>query len=202
MARPTDPAPAGSGEELALPRGGAFSPSPHLTSPTKSDPPTARGNSNQPTTETRQTVTERLQSVCPECGTPYTRDDNTAACPDCYPSRTTRPNHYGRGSSTARGYDERWRRLSLQARRLSPQCADCGATDDLSADHSAEAWRRREQGLTIRLQDIDVVCLRCNAERGAARGARGDRHESWRTRELAALVDELDREDDELDPRG
>ena len=43
------------------------------------------------------------------------------------------------------------------------------------------------------------MCLRCNAERGAARGALGDRHESWRTRELAALVDELDREDDELD---
>jgi hypothetical protein len=41
-----------------------------------------------------------------------------------------------------------------------------------------------------------------NAERGAARGALGDRHESWRTRELAALVDELDREDDLDDPRG
>ena len=149
-------------------------------------------------TESRQAVTERLQSVCPDCGTPYERDDNTAACPECKPSRTTRPNHYGRGSSTARGYDERWRRLSVQARRLSPQCADCGAVEDLSADHSAEAWRRREQGLTIRLQDIDVVCLRCNAERGAARGALGDRHESWRTRELAALVDEFDREDDEL----
>lgn len=143
-------------------------------------------------------MTERLQSVCPDCGTPYERDDNTAACPECKPSRTTRPNHYGRGSSTARGYDERWRRLSVQARRLSPQCADCGSVEDLSADHSAEAWRRREQGLTIRLQDISVVCLRCNAERGAARGALGDRHESWRTRELAALVDEFDREDDEL----
>lgn len=142
--------------------------------------------------------TERLRSVCPECGSPYTRDDTTAACPECHPARTTRPNHYGRGSSTARGYDERWRRLSLQARRLSPQCADCGSVDDLSADHSAEAWRRREQGLTIRLQDVDVVCLRCNAERGAARGALGDRHESWRSRELAALVDELDRDDDEL----
>ena len=143
-------------------------------------------------------MTDRLPSACPECGTAYTRDDNTAACPECKPSRGTRPSHYGRGSSTARGYDERWRRLSLRARRLSPQCADCGAVDNLSADHSAEAWRRREQGLTIRLEDIDVVCLRCNAERGAARGARAGEHEAWRTRELAALVDELDREDDEL----
>lgn len=140
-------------------------------------------------------MTERLQSVCPECGTPYTRDDTTAACPECKPSRTTRPNHYGRGSSTSRGYDQKWRRLSERARRMSPQCADCGSVHDLSADHSEEAWRRREAGLSIRLEDIDVVCLRCNAERGAARGERSGAHEQWRTRELAALVDELERED-------
>lgn len=181
--------------------GGALSLSPHLTFQQRAghDQRAVTATHQQPTTtETSRAVTEteRLRSVCPECGTPYTRDDTTAACPECHPARTTRPNHYGRGSSTARGYDERWRRLSLQARRLSPQCADCGATDDLSADHSAEAWRRREQGLTIRLQDIDVVCLRCNAERGAARGALWDRHDLWRTRELAALVDELDREDE------
>lgn len=142
----------------------------------------------------------RLRSVCPECGNPYERDDNTAACPECKPSRGTRPSHYYRGSSTARGYDQKWRRLSERARRLSPQCEDCGSVDDLTTDHSTEAWKRRELGLSIRLRDVAVVCRRCNSERGAARGERGAQHDQWRTHQLAQLVDELDREDDEDGP--
>lgn len=143
-------------------------------------------------------MTERLPSVCPECGGVYERDDNTAACPECKPARTSRPNHYGRGSSTARGYGYSWRKLSERARRLSPQCEDCGAVEDLTTDHSAEAWRRHELGKTIRLRDVSVVCRRCNSERGAARGARGSDHQKWERPDLHQLADELDREDDEL----
>lgn len=68
--------------------------------------------------------------------------------------------------------------------------------DDLTTDHSAEAWQRHELGLSIRLRDVAVVCRRCNAERGAARGERGAQHEQWRTHRLAQLVDEFT--DDEL----
>src|SRR5699024_12097554 len=76
------------------------------------------------------------------CSSDLERDDTTAACPGCKPSRTTRPNHYRRGSSTARGYDERWRRLSVQARRLSPQCADCGSVEDRSEERRVgKEWR-------------------------------------------------------------
>lgn len=67
------------------------------------------------------------------------------------------------------GYDDTWRALSRRARRLQPWCSDCGTVEDLTADHSPEAWRRREAGLVIRLTDVDVVCRSCNSRRGRAR---------------------------------
>lgn len=73
-------------------------------------------------------------------------------------------------SSSARGYDYAWSQLSKRARKLQPFCSDCGRTDDLTADHSPEAWDRKRRGLIIRLQDIAVVCRACNTRRGAARG--------------------------------
>lgn len=70
----------------------------------------------------------------------------------------------------ARGqYDWRWQRLSEKARRLQRFCSDCGATENLTADHSPEAWERKRRGLVIRLRDIDVVCGTCNRKRGDAR---------------------------------
>lgn len=78
-------------------------------------------------------------------------------------------------TSTARGYDNKWRRLSERARRLQPFCSDCGATENLTCDHSPEAWERKARGLEIRLQDVDVVCDPCNQKRGAARGQRARR---------------------------
>lgn len=144
-------------------------------------------------------MTDRLPTVCPDCGRVYERDDTTAACPDCKPVRTARPNHYARGSATARGYGYAWRKLSERARRLSPQCEDCGATTDLTADHSAEAWLRHERGQVVRLRDVAVVCRRCNAERGAARGARGHEHARWERPDLAQLAQELEDDDDRLE---
>ncbi len=68
-----------------------------------------------------------------------------------------------------RGYDSEWERLSKKARKLQPFCSDCGATEDLQADHSPEAWTRRAAGKPIRLKDVDVVCGPCNIGRGQAR---------------------------------
>lgn len=65
-------------------------------------------------------------------------------------------------SNKALGYDHRWRRLSERARRVQPFCSDCGTPDDLTTDHSPEAWQRR---LPIRLQDVYVV----GRKRGRAR---------------------------------
>lgn len=101
---------------------------------------------------------------CLDCGVPT---DTGTRCPVCRP-----PDH--QLSAHQRGYDAAWRRLSKQARRLQPFCTDCGATDDLTVDHSREAWERRAQGLAIRLEDVTTVCRSCNARRGRARPTPGD----------------------------
>jgi 5-methylcytosine-specific restriction endonuclease McrA len=98
---------------------------------------------------------------CVECGEP----SPTTRCPE-HTKHRSRP-------STALGYDWTWQKLSKRARRLQPFCSDCGAADDLTADHTPEAWRRRNAGLPIRLEDVDVVCRGCNARRGRARPTGG-----------------------------
>ena len=100
--------------------------------------------------------------TCLECGTPCLE----SRC-DEHKLKDSRP----KPAAATAAYDAQWRRLSAQARRLQPFCSDCGTTEDLQADHSVEAWERRERGLAIRLEDIEVVCGPCNRRRGAARGA-------------------------------
>lgn len=113
---------------------------------------------------------------CLDCGEPST-GTRCKPCADTH-RRATRNDYQRRAragarlpaSSTQQGYNSRWKRLSARARRLQPFCVDCGATEDLQADHSPEAWERKRRGLPIRLKDIDVVCRSCNVARGAARG--------------------------------
>lgn len=103
---------------------------------------------------------------CIDCGEP----SPTTRCPDHQPTQT-RP-------SRAAGYDAAWDRLSRRARRLQPFCSDCGTRDDLTCDHSPEAWRRKNAGLPIRLTDVDVVCRPCNSRRGRARPTGVGAHEA------------------------
>lgn len=77
-------------------------------------------------------------------------------------------------STTERGYGHRWQKLSQRARRIQPFCSDCGTTENLTADHSPEAWERYYAGKTIPLSMIEVVCGECNNRRGPARPG-GDR---------------------------
>ncbi len=72
-------------------------------------------------------------------------------------------------SASERGYDTTWHRLSKRARKLQPWCSDCGATDDLTTDHTVKAWARKAAGKAIRLRDVEVVCRPCNSRRGARR---------------------------------
>jgi len=104
-----------------------------------------------------------LLKACTECGEPSDR----AKCREHRP-KDRKP------SARTRGYDAAWDQLSKRARRLQPFCTDCGTTDDLTVDHSEQAWTRKEAGLPIRLEDVDVVCRSCNARRGAARPGRVD----------------------------
>ncbi|WP_281711780.1 hypothetical protein [Dermacoccus nishinomiyaensis] len=68
-----------------------------------------------------------------------------------------------------RGYDAQWDRVSREARRRQPWCSDCGGDGDLTADHTPEAWRRKAQGLAVRVEDVEVVCGPCNVRRGSSR---------------------------------
>lgn len=73
-------------------------------------------------------------------------------------------------SPRRRGYDSAWDRLSKRARRLQPFCSVPGCmSTDLTVDHTEEAWKRKAAGKTIRLRDVQVLCRRHNAEKGAAR---------------------------------
>lgn len=101
-------------------------------------------------------------SVCLGCGEPT----EGTRCPEC---RREHERAQERPGATARGYDAAWERLSRQARRLQRFCTDCGATEDLTVDHSPEAWRRQARGLSIRLCDVQILCRSCNSRKGAAR---------------------------------
>src|SRR5699024_1568868 len=112
--------------------------------------------------------------ICGECGAPYTPTTaGRATCTACTgEGDRARPT---RGSTAQRGYGARWQRLSQRARRLQPFCLDCGTTQDLTTDHTPQAWKRQQEGKSIRLADVVVVCRPCNSERGAARGERSAR---------------------------
>lgn len=140
-------------------------------------------------------TTDRLPSVCPECGDVYERTDSYASCLICKPQRSQRPTPKRKSSSSRRGYGWQWRKLSERARSMSPQCEDCGRVDDLTTDHSVEAWERIEAGLPVRLEHVAVVCRPCNGERGAARGDGAAQHKRWERPDLAQLARELELED-------
>ena len=74
-----------------------------------------------------------------------------------------------RSSPTERGYGYAWRRLSERARKLQPWCSRCGTDENLSVDHLPSAWERHAQGKSIRLEDIDILCLSCNGSIGSSR---------------------------------
>lgn len=77
--------------------------------------------------------------------------------------------HHNRGTRLARGYDAAWIKLSRRARRIQPWCTRCGTTDNLTGDHTPQAWARKAAGLPIPLEDVDVLCAGCNASAGSSR---------------------------------
>lgn len=115
-----------------------------------------------------------VMNVCAECGDTYQEltDKHRGHCEDCYPE-LRKPHEEQRQrqqTTTELGYGWRWRKLSERARRYQDWCSDCGSPDDLTADHTPEAWQAYQSGRPISLDLIDVVCRRCNTDRGPARG--------------------------------
>lgn len=126
-------------------------------------------------------------------------------CIECDPGHRGKP----AGTPKERGYDTQWRRLSERARRIQPYCTDCGTTDDLTGDHSREAWRRKDAGLPIRLRDIDVVCRSCNSKRGQQRPGGSPPHTALptcageaKTRSHTGMIPEKEVQDHARRPEG
>lgn len=152
-----------------------------------------------------------LPSVCSTCGMVYSRSRESSKCLTCQPARKPerrterrRTRERERGSATARGYGKQWQALSEQARYLQPWCSDCHTDQDLTTDHSPEAWARHAAGKPVRLEDVDVVCRVCNGRRGDARDPEtADAHPTMGAdrRRLEALAEDLadvDLEDDDM----
>lgn len=110
-----------------------------------------------------------LPVPCLTCGESTTHGSRCEPCSGTHSTIRTAGKKWGKQNTTARGYGHDWQKLSERARRLQPFCEDCGTSEDLQTDHSPTAWRRRDQGLPIRLQDVAVVCGPCNRTRGQAR---------------------------------
>lgn len=107
---------------------------------------------------------------CLDCGEPTDAGTRCPACRTPHERQRAARADAARPTTAGRGYGAAWQRLSRRARKLQPWCEDCGSPEDLTTDHSPEAWRRQAAGLPIRLADVAVVCRSCNAARGAARG--------------------------------
>lgn len=110
----------------------------------------------------------RILRPCLSCGS-LTREESR--CEACATAAET-ARHRGRVKTQrerekdSRKYDTTWKKLSARARRIQRYCSDCGTHDDLTTDHSEEAWRAKAEGKPITLDLVDVVCRSCNAKRG------------------------------------
>lgn len=92
---------------------------------------------------------------CITCGEP----SPGTYCPGCRPADIRVRKVKGQAA-----YDPVWRKLSQRARRLQPWCEDCGATEDLTADHVLPKLDYPE--LVHAIENLAVRCRSCNSRRG------------------------------------
>lgn len=107
-----------------------------------------------------------MRRPCVDCGT---LSEHTRCAEHTVVHRAENRAPETKAPTRQRGYGTPWRKLSEKARRMQPFCIDCGTRDDLTADHSEQAWRRHNAGKPVRLADVEVCCRACNARRGRAR---------------------------------
>ncbi len=116
-----------------------------------------------------------LTKPCIACG--EDAEPGQSRCRDCRRPR----DRTGKPSASARGYDSRYRTIRSRALRMQPWC-ECGATTNLTVDHTPRSWELIKQGHRPSLEWfaeglLIVCCQPCNQRRGAARGARVTRQD-------------------------
>jgi len=75
-----------------------------------------------------------------------------------------------RGTTTQRGYDTAWQRLVAQAIDAQPWCTDCGIDRERAVATGNPLTGDHLRWPATSLEDIAVVCRRCNSIRGPLRG--------------------------------
>ena len=106
------------------------------------------------------------KKTCAGCFTNHPPQDLTRGrCRDCarsYDRAKMARRRARRGTTSERGYDNRYRELRRQAIAAHPYCADCGTTADLTADHIVPLSQGGDpHGALV------VRCRSCNSRRGA-----------------------------------
>jgi 5-methylcytosine-specific restriction endonuclease McrA len=84
-------------------------------------------------------------------------------CNRAYQREKSRRRRAANGTTSQRGYDAVHRKLGMIAIARHPYCADCGSTDDLTADHVVPT----SQGGKNVMSNYEVRCRRCNSSRAA-----------------------------------
>ncbi|NKY35436.1 HNH endonuclease [Nocardia speluncae] len=69
----------------------------------------------------------------------------------------------------------RWKKLSAKLRKLQPWCTECGATNDLCADHIIPVSERPE--LVYATENIQILCRRCNGRKSGSPPSEAQRAE-------------------------
>ena len=102
---------------------------------------------------------------CLDCG----QLTSGSRCADC---RLTTDNrrYQRRGTRQARGYDTPWERLVAQAIDAHPWCTDCGIDREQATGTSNPLTGDHLRWPATSLEDVEVVCRRCNSIRGPIRG--------------------------------
>lgn len=102
--------------------------------------------------------------LCPGCGVqmPY---PGRGPCEDC---RRERERARVRGTRRQRGYTDQWLQLVKVAIAQQPYCSACATTSDLTGDHRVPVSR----GGASTLENIEVLCRRCNSSKGSRLGRR------------------------------
>jgi 5-methylcytosine-specific restriction enzyme A len=89
---------------------------------------------------------------CASCGRTYPPPRRRGRCPTC-----ARDYERRKGSAHERGYTKQHRENAARVIAAHPWCVDCGATDDLCADHIVPL----SKGGTNRLNNYAVRCRGC-----------------------------------------
>lgn len=102
---------------------------------------------------------------CLDCGTLTTG----SRCQSCR-LVTDNSRYQRRGNRQARGYDAAWTRLVARAIDAHPWCTDCGIDREQATATSNPLTGDHRRWPATTLEDVDVVCRRCNSKRGPLRG--------------------------------